>query len=64
MKIVLDIWLLVAIVLSVIGLLPFFLAYLEDSKSSGYLQGFITLLGFGVSSLLILMVWLIYFIIH
>lgn len=64
MKIVLDIWLLVAIVSSFIGLVPFFLAYLEDSKSHGYGQGFITLLGFSASSIIILMVWLIYFITH
>lgn len=62
MNIVIDTGLLTAIVLSLLGLIPFVKGYIEDSEPS-YIQGLITLFGLGASIIIILLVWLVYFII-
>jgi hypothetical protein len=62
MNIIINIKLFIALFLSLLGLIPFVKGVIEDSKPS-YINGFVTLLGLGASTIIILLVWLVYFII-
>jgi len=63
MNVNISINLLIPIILSLFSLFPFILELVEDSRDSRIGQGFLTLLGFAISTILILVIWLIYFII-
>lgn len=61
MNVNISINLLAPIILSLFSLIPFVSGLIEGSRIG---QGFLTLLGFTISTILILVIWLIYFIIY